>query len=717
MRQQSSYRAFFWEEAPFFRVLPPLIAAIVCYDREWLRGDLFLLFPAIGLCMVGFVLLARLRSLRLTIVWLRFLSLQMLVFFLGLLCCRVADVRQRPDWLGLHLDSAAVYTVRVAREPVVKPKTYRLLVELTGLLREGRWQPVSGKAFVYVLRGRDSVQYRTGDELLLPGGWQPVTNRGNPFEFDYQRYAARNGIHFRQFLRPEVIYRFHEGVPADEGIVSYVHNRCMQLLEHYVRDPGTLGILQAMILGDDVHLDPDLRQAYADTGIIHVVAISGGHVVMFFSMISALFFWLKQQRYQWLKYVIALPLVWFYVLVAGAPPSAVRAALMFSVLAFGISLRKDQHALNQLCATAFLLLCAEPMWLFSFGFQLSFIAVLSLILFYRPLYRLWPQTNRIAKALWEAACASLAAELLTAPLVVYYFHLFPLMFLPANIIAWLLMGVVLVLGIFLLLFAWWPLAAGCIATVLTFLVQWFHVLIFQLQGWNPEPFRYLVLSLPTLVALYLVIGCLAIFFLKKNRPALTAGMVALCLMFGLLCMEEWKALRQHRLVVYPSGNTARIERIAGKYYQELVAGDTSAPGLINTVSAARTGWHAWKMDPKNDERAAKAAEDYGGEAGRKDFLPGVAGQRVVFEVNGKQLVYVRRPLAFFTAPPFQVHTLLADMPLLRLSFEEIYQMLRPEAIVVAGNQPATVLSRWRDSCRAHRLHFHVLKTDGVYVLE
>jgi hypothetical protein len=57
------------------------------------------------------------------------------------------------------------------------------------------------------------------------------------------------------------------------------------------------------------------------------------------------------------------------------------------------------------------------------------------------------------------------------------------------------------------------------------------------------------------------------------------------------------------------------------------------------------------------------------------------------------------------------------MPLLRLSFEEIYQMLRPEAIVVAGNQPATVLSRWRDSCRSHRLHFHVLKTDGVYVLE
>jgi len=693
--RRAIYRTWFWEEAPFFRVLPPLVIAIICYDKAWIAAGTIPLYVLTCFCLFFFVRVSLVRNMNPAVQWLRFLLLQLLVFGTGLLCCRLSDVMERPDWLGHHIDGTAAYTARVLQEPAEKPRTYKLTVAVTGMLRDGRLQPLSGKAFVYVYKNSTPLHYSTGDEILLPGRWQPIAGQRNPFAFDYRKYAARNGFHFQQFLPAGAIRRFHEGTPADEGIISHVHNRCMRQLEHYITDAGTRGILQAMILGDDVHLDPDLRQAYADTGIIHVVAISGGHVVMFFVMISALFFWLKHKRYLWVKYAVALPFVWFYVLVAGAPPSAVRAAVMFSVLAFGISLRKEHHALNQLCATAFLLLCAEPWWLFSLGFQLSFIAVLSLILFYRPLYRLWPQTGRVAKALWEAACASIAAELLVAPLVVYYFHLFPVMFLPANIIAWLLMGIVLVLGTLLLLVTWLPAAAGLLSLVLTLLVSQFHVLIYRLQALNPDAFRHLMLSFPVLIVLYAVIGCFAAFFLRKYRPALWSGMAAVCLLLVLLCVEEWQALRQHRIVVFHTGGGVRVERIAGKYYHVLVPGDTLTPAEENMLRTAHTGWHAWRSS--------------------RGVFPVAAKE--IFHVHQKNILRLHAPWAYSRPAPFPVHALLVDMPLQEVSFEEIYKAMQPETVVICGIQRSTAIQQWRDSCAKRAVAFHVLKTDGAFIIQ
>src|SRR5690606_846697 len=131
--------------------------------------------------------------------------------------------------------------------------------------------------------------------------------------------------------------------------------------------------------------------------------------------------------------------------------------------------QKTSNSLNQLLAAATLLLCAQPMWLFAVGFQLSFVAVLSLILFYQPVYRLLSPVPKIARALWGAMAASIAAEVLIAPLVIYYFHLFPSMFIVANVAAYLFMGFLMVAGMLIIALSAFPAVAGAIAWVVTFL--------------------------------------------------------------------------------------------------------------------------------------------------------------------------------------------------------------------------------------------------------
>ena len=91
---------------------------------------------------------------------------------------------------------------------------------------------------------------------------------------------------------------------------------------------------------------------------------------------------------------------------------------MFSIVALSIVTAQEGQALNTLMAAAFILLVGKPQWLFALGFQLSFLAVLSILLFYQSLVRLWPQENWLAKRLWQAVCVSFAAEILIAPLVI-----------------------------------------------------------------------------------------------------------------------------------------------------------------------------------------------------------------------------------------------------------------------------------------------------------
>src|SRR5690606_13919369 len=280
-----------------------------------------------------------------------------------------------------------------------------------------------------------------------------------------------------------------------------------------------------------------------------------------------------------------------YVLIAGAPPSAIRSAVMFSVLALSAIYERESQPLNTLCAAAFVLLVGEPAWLFSVGFLLSFAGVLSLVLFYMPIYPLWPQTSLAGRALWQAVSASIAAEVLTAPLVAYYFHSFPLLFIPANLLSVVLAGgCALVGGMAVIALSGIPALAGAVGWAVTKLVWLFNAAVLWLQQYNPPAFQYLQISLAELLLLYIVIAASAAWWLALKRQVLPVALAAACVLMALLNRDHYAALRQDRLVVYSSGRQPLVERIRGRCYSGL-AGEGAA---TYNAKAAHTGWHAWR---------------------------------------------------------------------------------------------------------------------------
>lgn len=576
---------YFWERVPFFRALIPLVAGIILYP------------PASGFIKQYVYLFAAVPTLSVVLLFLKqknniarmagFAAVQLGMVCMAFVLCHYYDIRNDNRWFGKYPDCDA-FVAKVTSAPLEKEKTWRLEVAVTHAVDNGKVTAVKGDALVYLYKFGAPV-VREGDEIMLPAKWQAVKNRGNPYEFDYVSYLARRNVYLQQFLNGKNVTVVSFG---DEQLswMRQVHHWCLRQLEWYITDRATLGLMKAMLMNDTHMLDEDVEQAYADTGIVHVIAISGGHIGVFFVLIAGLLAWLRHRKYRWVKYMAAIPLIWIYVLVAGAPPSAVRAAAMFSILGIGFALQKSPNGINQLLATAFLLLCANPMWLYDIGFQLSFIAVLSIMIFYRPVYSWISPVNKILCALWSAMAVSIAAEILVAPLVIYYFHLFPLQFIVANLLAWLFMGVVLVLGLVLIAVSPLHSVAKFIGTVTEWLVTWFNKIVYQLQALNFESFSRLRLNEVQLLLVYLCIISLCVFFIKKHKAALFTGLSAACVFLLLCCVNQWNVLQQQQLIVYntPKGNY--IELINGRRaillnapdsIDERVANRTLLPAHIN----------------------------------------------------------------------------------------------------------------------------------------
>lgn len=561
MKKWPTHQAYIWERVPFLRLLLPLIAGVLLYSS--FQAVSFIGVSVIALIgFVVFALAAFAKSLKQWMQYVRFTAVNVMLIASAWLLCYFNDIRNDKTWFANA--KAEAFVARVVNTPAEKEKTWKLEVEILRTMQGNAVNASEGKAFVYVYKDEPALSIHQGDTIILPDKWQMIKRSGNPFEFDYAAYCNRNNIYHQQFLAANEIVQHAKTNPDDLPLIQRMHNWSVAAIARYIKDAKVLGLMQAMLVGEEANMDADLRQAYSETGIIHIVAISGSHISFFFLLITFLLRWIKHKKWQWVKYIAAIPLVWVYVMMSGAPPSAVRAALMFSILGIGFAFDKSSHSLNHLLATAFILLCAEPMWLYAIGFQLSFVAVLSLIIFYRSIYKLYVPTNIVLRTLWQVIAASIAAELLVAPLVVYYFHLFPLQFIVANVVAYLFMGIALIGGVLLVAVSAVPAIAILLARAIEWVVTVFNNLVYWLQNVNPSPFSFLQIDGVELLFLYGVIAGIGYYLLQKNKRGLYVGLASVVVLLVLFNLDEWDALHQHKLVVYNINKINHVELIEGK---------------------------------------------------------------------------------------------------------------------------------------------------------
>ncbi|MCB0700379.1 MAG: ComEC family competence protein [Chitinophagales bacterium] len=689
MKRWPLNKAYVWERLPFLRLLPPLVAGIYFYPKDTTNKNFFVyLIAALLLSIITYgITVFRKQQSKLSKA-IGFGTLHVSLFLVAWVLCHLQDDRNRNDWFGHSIDTAEAYIVKVTGAPIEKERTWKLEVNVTASVVDNQTNSASGKAFLYLYK-YDAPGINEGDELIVPNKWQPITNTGNTFEFDYAAFTARNNIHLQQFIPGSKVLIHKYATSKDLRIIRRIHHYCIDRLYRYIHDDATLGLMQAMLLGDKAELDIKLRQAYADTGIVHIIAISGAHIAIFFMLVAFLFKPLKHRRYNWIKYIAALPLIWLYVFVAGAPTSAVRAATMFSILAVGFALQKEPNGINQLLAAAFILLCINPHWLFDVGFQLSFTAVLSIFLFYRPIFKLIPVYNRVLRGIWSAVSVSIAAEILVAPVVIYYFHLFPIQFIVANLIAYFFMGIILIGGLLLLMLSPFNSVARIMAEGLTKLADLFNYMVFKLQTLNPQRFHRLTLTKVELLLTYLFITCLAIFLFNKNKRYLFTSLGCLCFMVVSFVYREYRALSQNMVIVYNAGKQNYVDLISGKN-SKLIISKSGIPDDVNffAIKPAHIGYNI-------SETEIDTTSNF-------------------FTLGGESYFILNHPA---TDTNIQVNNLIINYKIKERDVPSITESLHPKLVILGNILSSSKAAQIENAFKTHAIPVHNVRTKGAYIFK
>lgn len=247
-----------------------------------------------------------------------------------------------------------------------------------------------------------------------------------------------------------------------------------QMMERYRQwgvSDEVLGVVTAMSLGEKSQLEWELKDTYSKVGAAHILALSGLHLMIIYAFISLFIAW---RRFRMLSQIIIIVAIWAFAFLVGMSPSVVRSAFMISIYALLSLGHRERLSVNTLALTAIVMLLFNPQSLYDISFQLSFMAVLAILLFYPLFCQVLPphilQRHRWLNALWGMVTVSVSAQLGTAPLIAYYFGRFSTYFLLSNFVVVPLATAVLYLTLASVLTGWWTGLQQLLVTILSAVV-------------------------------------------------------------------------------------------------------------------------------------------------------------------------------------------------------------------------------------------------------
>lgn len=357
----------------------------------------------------------------------------------------------------------------VGRIVTIRPGEKRLSLELKILsVGDTLRKKTTGKLLAYLPPDERAAALSVGQTILAEAAVQRVPPPLNPEVFDYAGYLANQNIFHRLYLNDPGSWTLLDG--RANSLMAYAENTrnaWLNSLRPYLAG-NNLAVAAALIMGKRDLLDSEVKSAYADTGAIHVLAVSGLHVGILALIVAQLLRLIFPPRriFFLLRSGVTVIVVWYFALLVGLSPSVQRAALMVSVVLLGKALGRSNHIFNLLAIAALMMLLADPKQLFQVGFQLSFTAVSGIALFARWLDRLVYAPGLLLRRVWSAISVSTGAQLGTLPLSLFYFRQFPVFFMISGtlvvVFAYLALGLGLLHGFLagLGLTGWWLWPTG-----------------------------------------------------------------------------------------------------------------------------------------------------------------------------------------------------------------------------------------------------------------
>ncbi len=695
-----TYSIPIWKTAPFVRLLLPLIAGILL--QWYLNISLSTIVLAAACFSVSFLLFMLLPlAVRFKLQALQGLLIQLILVGIGLLITWQKDIRHDTNWFGNVYHDSDYLVIRINEPLTEKTKTYKAEGYVESVARDDTDIACKGKLLLYFTKDSLARQLHYGDRILVNKKLQAIKNSGNPGAFNYEQYASFQQVFHNVFLKDAdwILLEEKNTNPFKRFLFSAREKILSVLRSKANTGKDELGIAEALLIGYTNDLDKDLVQAYSNTGVVHIIAISGMHLALIYVMLVWIFARIPVVKCsKILQVVLILGCLWLFSLLTGGAASVLRSAVMFTFITLGKNFVRRSSIYNSLAASAFVLLCYDPYFLWDVGFQLSYLALAGIIIFQKPLYNLLYIKNKWLDKVWQLVAVSLAAQVLTFPVCIYYFHQFPVLFLLANIIAVPLSSVILYAEIFLLAFSWIPFVGEWLGKITAWLVWLMNEIITRINHLSFAVWDNIRATLFSTGLLYAVVIGICAWLISRNKRSFLFALAALFLFTMQHAWYKWQNFIQQKIIVYNLPQHQAIDMVNGNDYH--FTGDS-----VLQVDCALRNFHL------------KPARIALGLNNRVDSMNGFFRQGIFYQFNNKKIVLIDKPVAFDPVAQKMDVDLIIITKNPAVSIPQLAAVFNCRQYIFDASNSLWKIDKWQAACSVLHLQSHSIPGQGAFVLD
>ena len=684
-----------WLDYPFYRILFFLVVGIIFQHQLEMDDSLFLVCTLICFSVIAIIIVLS-KFIRLP----KFIfatSTYIFFFSLGALLFSNKNGLSNDHFIHKQVQGQD-HVLQLKLKQRLAPNKFndRFYAEVIALDQ----QQVSGNTLVLFKRS-DSLDFQVGDRLTVYDDVNLPAFERNPGDFDYRKYLKSIDVYGQIYVDTPKILSYENG-SQELGVLLRLRTTILEKLEASGLNDNPRGVIEALVLGQRQNVDPEVTKSFRDAGVIHILALSGLHVGIILLILRVLTKRILRMKYgRWIQSVILIFLLWSFALLTGMSPSIMRAVTMFSFVAIGLNLKRKGSVYHSLTLSAFVLLLFDPRLLFQVGFQLSYMAVFSIVLIQPVLAGLWPWRNKVKDFFWNIFTVTVAAQIGVAGISLFYFNQFPGLFILGNMLLLpvlpFIIGAALLL-IFLLLFS---IPTDWLTTVLNAVLEFIIETVARISSYESFIVKDVHLTFWETALIYVAIFSLVLFllpyfkrskrerfYLKKPNWMLHLSLLSLVVLFGLKSYEKLNTDKDSFLVLHQATG--------------------SAVSLSNQDQATLfTDLHVMdSLRALNSLERLKAIETH-----RDKDLSLVSLKNLIQYKNNRLLVIDENGLYDISIKNATV--LLSHSP--KINLERLILETQPKRIIADGSNYRNVVESWKITC--NKMGVELLNTYEVGAVE
>ncbi|MFW5663532.1 MAG: ComEC/Rec2 family competence protein [bacterium] len=550
-----------YSHIPMVRILLPLLAGITCFTFvEYFLPFHMILSVMFAFLVSGIIIYKYLLS-HFHLSFAYGINVMLFLFFAGYVLAQSRYELTRPDHFSHHTRENTLMQIRLTEPVAEKTNSFQIVGQVTHIVSKNKVKEVRGKIILWLEKSDEAQSLQYGDIIMTENYYQETRAPQNPNAFDYRNFLARQNIFHQSYRRTGEWY--HTGRNQGNPIVIAAHSMrsiALETLEDNNIKGRDFAVASALLLGYREYLDEDLQREFAGAGAMHILCVSGLHVgIVFLALHFAFGFLTRLQGGKYIKTLIIIVLIWFYAAITGFAPSVLRASTMFSFLAIGQTFRRSTNIYNTLAASALILVMLNPFIISRISFQLSYIAVISIVslqpLFYKQLYF----KNKILNYAWGIITVSLAAQLGTGPLALYYFNQFPNYFVLTNLMVIPLTGVIIKGGLLLFLTAPVAFISQYVGMALSWIVLLLHTSVRLIESLPGSTANNLVIGFHDKLLIFFLIVLLSLLWIRKQKKLVYPVLASLLILTISLSSQYFINQSKSQLVVYHVPKASAID--------------------------------------------------------------------------------------------------------------------------------------------------------------